>query len=149
MCWLASPQPRLALPRWILLLCAGRITAYTGRLTIPLVFGVVGGRWGALRLRRREICENAGSVFVVVRGTDNGIYLKSWSSGVGWSAFWVSPTGGGATKDTPACAYLNGVLFVVVRGTNNELYWSFNGASGWVDLNGASASRRFWFRRLR
>jgi hypothetical protein len=89
------------------------------------------------------ICEEAGGiVYVVVRGTDNGIYLKAWSTGSGWSASWAFPPGGGATINTPACAYLSG-LVIVVRGMNNELYWTWSNGmtwSGWADLSGASAS---------
>ena len=90
------------------------------------------------------ICQSAGSstVVAIVRGTDNGIYTKYSSAGT-WSSSWVSPPGGGATIDTPACAYLPGVFYVVVRGVGNELYWnSYNGVSwsGWVDLHGQSAS---------
>ena len=89
------------------------------------------------------ICEvfGFGQVWVVVRGTDNGVYLKYWYAGA-WSG-WISPTGGGATIDQPACAYLYPFLHVVVRGVGNELYWNSygnSGWSGWVDLHGTSAS---------
>jgi hypothetical protein len=104
------------------------------------------GSWQSLNgatLSPPGICEAVGIV-VVVRGMDNGIYFRSWSSGGGWLS-WGSPPGGGATIDTPACAYLpsTGLLYVVVRGTTNELYWnsvSSGGWSGWQDLHGASAS---------
>jgi hypothetical protein len=112
-------------------------------------FGIWGS-WqslGGATLSAPGICELAGSgrVDVIVRGSDNGVYSKSWTSASGWSANWLGPPGGGRTIDTPACAYLGGVLFVVVRGsTGNELWWnslSSGGVwSGWQDLHGASAS---------
>jgi hypothetical protein len=88
------------------------------------------------------ICDVAGfgTVWLVVRGTDNGIYLKPYTTGTGWYASWIPVAG--ATIDTPACAYLGGAIHLVVRGTNNELYWNSKGAgwSGWQDLNGKSVS---------
>jgi hypothetical protein len=103
------------------------------------------GSWqslGGATLSPPGICEvlGFGEVWVVVRGTDNGIYLKYWYAGT-WSG-WISPTGGGATIDQPACAYLYPFLHIVVRGGGNELYSnSYNGVwSGWHDLHGKSSS---------
>ena len=62
-------------------------------------------------------------VDVVVRGTDNGVYHKYWTSTGGWSG-WTSLLG--KTIDKPAIAYndydYKETLHVVVRGTNNALY---------------------------
>ncbi|TMI42530.1 hypothetical protein E6H21_00250 [Candidatus Bathyarchaeota archaeon] len=89
------------------------------------------------------VCSSGpGSAEVVVRGTDNVIYHKSFVNGVLASA-WDSP--GGGTSDQPACAVLNNVLYVVVRGTNDRLYFSSRTLptgswSGWVDLDGKTSS---------
>ncbi len=82
-------------------------------------------------------------VTVVVRGTDNRIYSNTWdgSSDTGpGSANWYSE--GGATTDTPACAYVSGKVIIVVRGTNNnQLYWRTSGeAPGWQTLYGQAKS---------
>jgi hypothetical protein len=62
-------------------------------------------------------------VDVVVRGGDNGVYHKYWTSTGGWSN-WISLNG--KTADTPAVAYTtypNQESFhVVVRGLNNKIY---------------------------
>jgi hypothetical protein len=94
------------------------------------------------------ICENPDSttpdyeaVALVVRGTDNGIYISVWSPGVGFGS-WGEIPGGGVTIDQPSCGWFGGDLFIVVRGTGNELYWNsgFVSWSGWSDLHGASNS---------
>lgn len=86
---------------------------------------------------------------LVVRGTDNRIYHKSFSgsaipSGGGWATSWDSA--GGLTTQAPAAAYdYVGYLHVVVAGTDNALYenkWgTFSGPwAGWVSLGGATSS---------
>jgi len=80
----------------------------------------------------------------VVRGTDNAIYHKTFSSGT-WSATWdKNPTG--VTIDQPVCAILGTTLYVVVRGATSELFATTfdlsarTWAASWTDLNGASFS---------
>jgi hypothetical protein len=62
-------------------------------------------------------------VDVIVRGTDNGVHHKYWTSTGGWSG-WINLHG--STVDKPAVAYADyeykDTLHVVVRGTNNALY---------------------------
>ena len=86
----------------------------------------------------------SGSGFeLLVRGTDNGIYHRSYSTLSGWSSSWDSP--GGATLDQPACAILGSVLYVVVRGSDNGIYFNSRPLpSGpwtvWAKLEGATSS---------
>ncbi len=56
------------------------------------------------------ICEDAGvaAVIVVVRGTNNGIYLNCWTAG--WGGLVGCHRPGGATIDTPACVASAGIL---------------------------------------
>jgi hypothetical protein len=78
----------------------------------------------------------------VVRGSNNGIYHKTYSNGI-WSANWDSP--GGLTIDGPACSVLGNNLFVIVRGTDNATYFNTLGLgtgiwAGWQSLHGWTAS---------
>jgi len=115
-------------------------TSYSSGVLIPW------DSWQSLSgttLSAPAICEYNGLVAVIVKGTDNGIYEKDWSSSGGWSSTWSSP--GGSTIDQPACALFGNVLYVVVRGSDNELYWNTLSISGhswstWKDLSGKSAS---------
>jgi len=89
-------------------------------------------------------------VYLVVRGTDNGIYCKYWTSS-GWIASWSKVPG--ATNDIPAIctgAY-TGLLHLVVRGTDNGIYHNTSPTgdvssswpmtwSGWTKLPGATIS---------
>ena len=88
-------------------------------------------------------CSGAGgSLYLVVRGSDNSsIYLKSYSNGA-WSE-WTSP--GGLTTAEPACALMNGTLHLLVRGTDYGLWHnSLDVISGrwssWLSLNGSLGS---------
>ncbi len=111
------------------------------------------------------ICEGNGYVYVVIGAVPapstapSSLFTPSqpmvyytWHDGV-WgnsgSALMVGGSDHGfAAVGQPACAYDptgGGTLYVVVQGTGNELYWnslSVNSGvwSGWVDLNGQSAS---------
>jgi hypothetical protein len=83
-------------------------------------------------------------VDLVVRGNDDAIYHKTFSSGV-WSASWdKNPTG--VTIDQPTCAVLGTTLYVVVRGATSELWattFDLNTnmwAPSWTDLLGFTQS---------
>jgi hypothetical protein len=81
---------------------------------------------------------------LVVRGMDNRIYHKHYSTSSGWSWFWDFPFSG-ATIDQVACVVLSPYLYVVARGTDNGIYFnSLNlGTSAWgkwVSLNGRTYS---------
>ena len=77
--------------------------------------------------------------WAAVRGTDNHVYVASYSSG-GWSS-WQSL--GGSTPSPPGIceeAGYAGNAYVVVRGMDNGIYykeWSiFSGWSGWSSTSG-------------
>jgi hypothetical protein len=65
-----------------------------------------------------------------VRGTDNGVYVASYTSPGVWTK-WASLAG--ATPSPPGiCEEAGGIVYVVVRGTDNGIYvkaWS--SGSGW------------------
>jgi hypothetical protein len=78
------------------------------------------------------------SAYLVVRGTDNGIYFYNNGTGL-----WLNLPGG--TADSPAALVLNGKLHVVVRGTDNGIYYgnidlSSLSWSGWSSLAGGTLS---------
>jgi hypothetical protein len=84
---------------------------------------------------------------LVVRGTNNAIYHKSFTgsadaTGGSWSATWDSP--GGVATLSPAITYdLIGGLAVVVVGTNSKVYYtnrnSYSGTwSPWLNLGGGT-----------
>lgn len=109
-------------------------------------FNIAWSNWLFLNgntLSSPALCSSGpGSVEVVVRGSDNAIYHKSFSNGV-WASSWDGP--GGGTSDQPACAVLNGVLYVVVRGNDDSLYVSSRTVpsgswSPWVGLAGWTGS---------
>ncbi|HYY92282.1 MAG TPA: cohesin domain-containing protein, partial [Candidatus Dormibacteraeota bacterium] len=84
------------------------------------------------------------STELVVRGTDNGIYHKTFSAGTFSAAWDRNPTG--VTIDKPACAVIGTTLYVVVRGATNEIWattfdlTAHTWAASWTDLNGFSPS---------
>ncbi len=83
------------------------------------------------------------STELVVRGTDNQVYHKTFS-GSSFSAAWDNSPGG-VTIDQPACAVLGTTLYVVVRGATGEIWaTTFNLSThtwaAWTDLLGFSPS---------
>ncbi|HVH15540.1 MAG TPA: cellulase family glycosylhydrolase [Candidatus Angelobacter sp.] len=70
-------------------------------------------------LSQASLCSSPGRIDLLVRGTDEGIYHKSWVNDT-WLTRWDGP--GGSTLDRPSCAVLNGDLFVAVRGTDNATW---------------------------
>ena len=92
-----------------------------------------------------SLCQSGpSSTELVVRGTDNGIYHKTFSGGTFSAAWDRNPTG--VTIDQPVCAVIGATLYVVVRGATNEI-WSttfdlsaHTWAASWTDLLGFSPS---------
>jgi len=85
------------------------------------------------------------STELVVRGSDNGVYHKTFTVSGGFAAAWdKSPSG--VTIDRPVCAVLGTTLYVVVRGATTELWATtfdlsaHTWAASWTDLNGFSPS---------
>ncbi len=80
-----------------------------------------------------------GSLHLVVRGVDGGIYHKTKILGGSWSQNWDSP--GGVTGDTPAISPLGSGTGLMVRGEDGLIYFSeFLGTawSVWVHLSGTT-----------
>jgi len=84
---------------------------------------------------------------LLVRGTDNSIYHKTFTSGTpgSFAAAWdKNPTG--VTIDSPVCAVIGTTLHVVVRGATSELFYTtfdltaHTWAASWTDLLGSSPS---------
>src|SRR2546427_434509 len=84
---------------------------------------------------------------LLVRGTDNSIYDKTFTSGTpgSFAAAWdKNPTG--VTIDSPVCAVIGTTLHVVVRGATSELFYTtfdltaHTWAASWTDLLGSSPS---------
>jgi len=85
---------------------------------------------------------------LLVRGTDNAVYHKKFTSGSpgSFSATWdKNPTG--VTIDQPVCAVIGTTLHVVVRGSGGQIFYTTFDltagtwlATGWTNLQGSSAS---------
>jgi hypothetical protein len=84
----------------------------------------------------------AANAYLVVRGFDNGIYYRTYSSGV-WGSWNTLP---GATIDSPAATVCNNELHMVVRDmSGSTLYHGYvdlttNAFSGWTLISGATPS---------
>lgn len=93
---------------------------------------------------------NANRMDIVTRGAGNNLYIKTWTSGGGWTA----PANiGGTTKDQPAiCSRADGVLDIFYRGSTGSMLWTrhWTTAGGWGAetclggniLSGVSACKR-------
>jgi hypothetical protein len=90
-----------------------------------------------------SLCQSGpGSIELVVGGTNNVVYYKSFLHGL-WNGSWDSP--GGSTIDQPARAVSAGVLYVVVRGTDNSIWYTSHrlgsmGWTAWSSLGGTTPS---------
>ena len=81
-----------------------------------------------------------GEFYMVIRGTDNGIYYQKTTGGV-WPSTWQAIPG--ATIDAPALAVLDNNLHLVIRGTDNGIYHNkmdlTTGTwSGWSSIPGCN-----------
>jgi 5-hydroxyisourate hydrolase-like protein (transthyretin family) len=86
--------------------------------------------------------QNANSLDLYVRGSDNALWHKYWT-GTTWTA--ATSLGGNLTSAPAATSPANGAMAVFVRGTNGALYektTTDNGTSwsGWLSLGGQLAS---------
>ena len=83
--------------------------------------------------------QDANSLDVFAKGTDNALWHKHYQSGSGWSD-WES-LGGYLTSSPAAVSWGPGRIDVFVRGTDGALYHQgYNGAwSGWESLGGQIA----------
>ena len=90
---------------------------------------------------------SATTAELLVRGTDNSIYHKTFTSGTpgSFAAAWdKNPTG--VTIDSPVCAVIGTTLHLVVRGATSELFYTtfdltaHTWAASWTDLLGSSPS---------
>lgn len=84
---------------------------------------------------------SGGRLDMIARGVDNGIYHMTFIN----SAWSNASLPGGATRDQPACAVLNGLLYIVVRGMDNSTYYdtmylATGQWTGWVGLGGFTSS---------
>lgn len=92
----------------------------------------------------RSTITPAGSMAIVVRGSDNQVYQKVWNTS-GWSSF--VPLGGpvgGVVVGSPTVIATNDRTDIFVRGTDNQLwqnYWARTTGvwSGWILLGGSLA----------
>jgi hypothetical protein len=86
--------------------------------------GVTWGNWeplgGILTSDPAAVSWSSGKVDVVARGTDNAIWIRSWTASTGWNN-WAS-LGGVATSGPDIASCTAGHLDVFVRGTDNG-YW--------------------------
>lgn len=84
---------------------------------------------------------DTGNAFtVVVRGSDNQIYGKSFAESTGWTSwFWLGAPPGGATSSPAVAMHANTAMHIVVRGSNGQIWdrsWSPAGWSEWISLGG-------------
>jgi hypothetical protein len=78
---------------------------------------------------------------VVARGSDNGIWMRSWNSSTGWNN-WAT-LGGLGTSAPRIASCASGHLDVFVIGTDSGLWQlGFNGTSwtGWISRGGSWTS---------
>jgi hypothetical protein len=85
-----------------------------------------------------------GRLQVVARGADGALVHRSYTRGVGWSA-WTRRGGLALTSSPTVTAWEPGRLDVFARGGANRVYhlWFRNGAwtTAWENLNGAPGSQ--------
>jgi hypothetical protein len=79
--------------------------------------------------------QNANSLDLFVRGTDNALWYKYWT-GTTWTA--ATSLGGVLTSSPAATSPGNGTIDVFVRGTDNGLWEkTYNGVwFGWTSIGG-------------
>lgn len=83
-----------------------------------------------------------GRTDVFVRGMDDQLWTKNWTSTGGWTS-WIAL--GGVLADNPAAATdANGNITVHIRGTDNQIWQICSGGttwSGWAALGGPNAGK--------
>ena len=88
--------------------------------------------------------ESLGYMWIVVRGMDNGIYIKKRILSTGIWTNWIKLPG--ATSEAPATAALNGKLFIAVKGASDNSIWfgvyfeEEGNFGGWAKVSGATPS---------
>ena len=68
--------------------------------------------------------DSQGDLALVVRGSDNRLYLNWLLPNHPWTG-WGAVPGRGSTPSTPAATDFQGDLALVVRGEDNQLYVNF------------------------
>ena len=86
------------------------------------------------------LCDNEDDLYLVVRGSDNGIYSSTFDGS--WSSWTKLP---GATTQSPGAAIYDNELWVCVTGMSAGFYYSSTDLdssiwSGWGYLGGSSPS---------
>jgi phosphodiester glycosidase len=78
---------------------------------------------GAMLSGPAACSQNSNNITVCVRGINDDVNIKTWTSGSGWSG-WTAISGVTSTYDTPAiCSRANGVLDVFIRGAADNCLW--------------------------
>ena len=88
--------------------------------------------------------QNGNGYCLVVRGTDNSIYINKYvgSAWQGWSAL-----SSGSTTESPAATVLGNKLYIVVVGMDHVTLWTSNkdlntnAFSGWSWISGTTPSK--------
>jgi hypothetical protein len=95
-------------------------------------------------LKQVDLLLGGRSAVLVVRGSNNGIYYRTYDSlGSSWSS-WTGLSG--STPDSPAACVVGNELHFVVRGVNQGQIWhgyvnlDDNSFSGWTLLSGSTPS---------
>jgi hypothetical protein len=82
--------------------------------------------------------------YLVVRGSDNGIYYRLFNEASGTWGEWTKLPG--STCDSPSAAYIGEQLCVVVRGMDGSSMWqgfvnvNTGDFSGWTPISGSTPS---------
>lgn len=92
------------------------------------------------QLYARALCDDELSLYLVVRGSNNGIY---WSEYTGSWSTWHKVSG--STLQSPGAAVYDNELWVCVTGMTTGFYYSSRDLdtytwSGWGYLTGSSPS---------
>jgi hypothetical protein len=110
--------------------------------TVTLYRGATDAWWNFVHITITK--RSSESLFLVVRGMDNGIYYRFFNESTStWDTWEKLP---GATPDSPAAAILGNQLRVVVRGMDGSSLWygtidlATDTFSGWTLLSGATPS---------
>lgn len=109
--------------------------------TVTLYRGATDPYWNFVRVS--ITIRPSVKLFLVVRGTDNGIYYRFFNESTStWNAWVRLP---GLTSQSPAAAICNNELRIVVLGTDGRLYFGYVDLStsmfnGWKMIDGLTPS---------